>query len=58
MAREECVSMDILINNVPCEGPYGCDSLVPVILPAGYALTVYGPNYKKTFRGGATPWWR
>lgn len=23
-----------------------------VILPTGYSMTVYGPNYRKTFTGG------
>jgi hypothetical protein len=58
MVRERRMSAEVVINNVPCEGPYGCDTLVPIILPSGYTLTVHGPNYKKTFQGGATPWWR
>jgi hypothetical protein len=49
---------DVVINNVPCVGRYGCDALVPVILPDGYSLTVHGPNYRKTYTGGAKPWWR
>ncbi|WP_268844421.1 DddA-like double-stranded DNA deaminase toxin [Streptoalloteichus hindustanus] len=49
----------VVTNNTPCQGPLGCDTLLPVVLPEGYALTVYGPNnYRRTFRGGAEPWWR
>ncbi|WP_086821612.1 DddA-like double-stranded DNA deaminase toxin [Allokutzneria sp. NRRL B-24872] len=48
----------VLINNRPCRGPFGCDTLVPVLLPAGSTLTVLGNDgYRKTFEGGATPWW-
>lgn len=50
--------VDVVINNLPCVGRFGCDALVPVILPAGYSLTVHGPNYRKTYTGGAKPWWR
>nr|WP_245589831.1 DddA-like double-stranded DNA deaminase toxin [Amycolatopsis balhimycina] len=31
---------------------FGCDTLLPVILPKGYSLTVHAPNYRKTFTGG------
>jgi hypothetical protein len=48
----------VVINNTPCPGPYGCDELVPVLLPEGCTLTVHGPNnFTKTYRGGATPPW-
>ncbi|TNC23724.1 DddA-like double-stranded DNA deaminase toxin [Amycolatopsis alkalitolerans] len=44
---------ELVINNRPCVGPLGCDSLLPVLLPKGYAVTVYGPDgYKETFQGG------
>ncbi|GAA3432829.1 hypothetical protein GCM10018954_024320 [Kutzneria kofuensis] len=48
----------LVINNRPCKGDLSCDELVPVILPAGYSLTVHAPNYRKRFTGGAEPWWR
>jgi nucleic acid/nucleotide deaminase of polymorphic system toxin len=52
-------SATVVINNTPCPGPYGCDELVPVLLPEGYTLTAHGPNgFVKTYRGGATPPWR
>jgi hypothetical protein len=28
-------SVTLAVNHVPCEGPMGCDALVPVILPEG-----------------------
>lgn len=44
---------ELVINNRPCVGPLGCDSLLPVMLPEGYSVTVYGPDgYKQTFEGG------
>jgi nucleic acid/nucleotide deaminase of polymorphic system toxin len=52
-------SATVVINNIPCPGPYGCDELVPVLLPEGCTLTVHGPNnFTKTYQGGATPPWR
>ncbi|CRK60278.1 hypothetical protein [Alloactinosynnema sp. L-07] len=43
---------EVVINNVPCRGIYGCDQLLPVLLPEGYSITVHGPNYRRTFTGG------
>lgn len=44
---------ELVLNNRPCLGPLGCDSLLPVLLPEGYSVTVYGPDdYKTTFEGG------
>ncbi len=51
-------NMDLVINNVPCPGKWGCDNLVPVILPAGYTLTVHGPGWRKSYSGGSSPWRR
>lgn len=48
----------LAINHVPRQGPLGCDTLVPVVLPDGYTLTVYGPGYYKQFTGGRPPWRR
>ena len=48
----------VVINHRPCKGRLGCESLLPVLLPEGYTLTVHGPNYRKRFTGGAKPWWR
>ncbi len=43
---------EIVINNAVCPGVFGCIRLLPVLLPAGYSLTVHGPGYKRTFKGG------
>lgn len=52
-------SATLVINNTPCPGPFGCDALVPVLLPEGCTLTVHGANnFTKTYRGGAVPPWR
>lgn len=58
MLRERRQHADVVINNQPCRGRFGCDTLLPILLPDGYSLTVHGPGYTKTFTGGATPWWR
>lgn len=52
MVRQGQRHVEVVINNRPCPGPYGCDELLPVILPAGYSMTVRGPNYRKTYTGG------
>jgi hypothetical protein len=44
MRKNGIRSATLVVNHVPCEGPLGCDALVPVILPTGYTLTVYGTN--------------
>jgi hypothetical protein len=53
----------VVVNHVVCVGDFGCDTLVPVILPAGATLTVRaldgeGNRTSKTYQGGAMPWWR
>jgi hypothetical protein len=58
MVRDKIAHATLVINNRPCRGPSSCDTLLPVMLPAGYSLTVHGPNYRKTFSGGANPPWR
>ena len=51
-------SATLVVNNVPCEGPLGCDALLPVILPNGYTLTVYGPDgFVREYQGGETSSW-
>ncbi|WP_436499617.1 DddA-like double-stranded DNA deaminase toxin [Actinokineospora sp. HUAS TT18] len=48
----------LVINHVPCPGRMGCDSLVPVILPEGYTLTVYGANgFYRVYHGGKKSKW-
>lgn len=58
MVREGRKHVDVSLNNRPCKGPYGCDTLVPIILPEGYSMTVHAPKYRKTFTGGVKPWSR
>jgi hypothetical protein len=50
----------VVIDNKPCPGDFGCEVLVGAILPAGSALTIYGPDgFKKTISGGTrAPWQR
>ncbi|PPK66241.1 SCP1.201-like deaminase [Actinokineospora auranticolor] len=44
----------LAINNVPCVGDLGCDTLIPRILPAGYTMTVHGANgFHKVYHGKA-----
>ncbi|MDQ3402933.1 MAG: Imm1 family immunity protein [Actinomycetota bacterium] len=43
--------IDIAINNVPRASVFGCDTLLSIMLPEKYSMTVYGPNYRKTFKG-------
>ena len=45
---------DIVINNPngPCQGPLGCDALLPRFLPPGSELTVHWPGgQRQTYRG-------
>jgi hypothetical protein len=49
--------VSVVLNQAPCRGPRGCDTLVPVLLPEGCTLTVHRPNMRKTYTGGARPWW-
>jgi hypothetical protein len=58
MVREKRRHVEIAINNRPCPGRFGCEVLLPAILPEGYSMTVHGPGYQQTFVGGKKPWWR
>ncbi|GAA4527567.1 DddA-like double-stranded DNA deaminase toxin [Amycolatopsis samaneae] len=42
MARTGLDDVTVTINNLPCPGPMGCDTLLPAVLPPGAKLTVYG----------------
>jgi hypothetical protein len=44
----------IVQNNGPCLGPFGCAELLSAMLPDGCSVTVYAPDYRRTFTGGAT----
>ncbi|WP_434451791.1 DddA-like double-stranded DNA deaminase toxin [Lentzea sp. E54] len=62
MAQKGITDATVTINHVPCKGDFGCDPLVPIVLPEGSSLTVYGINrqgvmMKKTYTGGAKPSW-
>ncbi|CCH29314.1 hypothetical protein BN6_19930 [Saccharothrix espanaensis DSM 44229] len=49
----------VVINNRPCAGRFGCETLVGLILPEGSTLTVYGSGgYEQTIRGGLRPPWQ
>ncbi|MCP3805111.1 hypothetical protein NLX83_38185 [Allokutzneria sp. A3M-2-11 16] len=48
----------LVINNRPCRGILGCATLIGIMLPEGYSLTIHAPNYHKRIPGGAKPWWR
>ncbi|MCE7000028.1 hypothetical protein LZG04_35215 [Saccharothrix sp. S26] len=63
MVEEGIQHATVVINNVPCVGRFGCDTLVPILLPEGATLTVHGTNekgerFRKRYTGGARPWWR
>ncbi|GAA1303443.1 DddA-like double-stranded DNA deaminase toxin [Saccharothrix xinjiangensis] len=63
MVRDGIRHATVLINDTPCVGRFGCDTLVPILLPAGATLTVHGMNakgerFRKRHTGGANPWWR
>ncbi|MEU7524131.1 DddA-like double-stranded DNA deaminase toxin [Saccharothrix sp. NPDC042600] len=63
MVREGVQHATVVINNTPCVGRFGCDTLVPILLPPGSTLTVHGVNaqgerFRKRYTGGARPWWR
>jgi hypothetical protein len=63
MAERGIRHATVVINWTPCKGPFGCDTLVPVLLPEGSTLTVYGvtangTKFRKRYTGGAQPWWR
>jgi len=42
MRQEGIQDVTVVINHQPCEGPLGCDTLLPRVLPEGSTLTVYG----------------
>ncbi|CRK56025.1 hypothetical protein [Alloactinosynnema sp. L-07] len=58
MRKNGIRSATLVLNNVPCKGPMGCDALVSVVLPPGYMLTVYGTDgFRREYRGGGTSKW-
>jgi Double-stranded DNA deaminase toxin A len=55
MIQQKQRHSNIAINNLPHIGPLGYDSLLPILLPEDYSVTVYGPDgYSQTFTGGKT----
>ncbi|MGX7825361.1 DddA-like double-stranded DNA deaminase toxin [Actinokineospora sp. 24-640] len=52
MVKNGTKNLELTINNRPCLGFLSCDKLLPVLLPEGYTLTVYGPDCKGVFKGG------
>lgn len=62
MAANGIKDATVVINYVPCQGPLGCDTLVPILLPEGATLTVHGitetgERTRTRYSGGAQPWW-
>ncbi|GAA2971413.1 SCP1.201-like deaminase [Actinokineospora diospyrosa] len=55
--RDNAISeVTLAINNIPCVGEWGCDALVPRILPRGYTLTIHGSGgFHAVYRGEASP---
>ncbi len=58
MRRAKIRHASVVLNHIPCRLKWGCDNLLPALLPDGYSLTVHGPNYRKTFTGGKRPPWQ
>jgi hypothetical protein len=63
MVAEGVEHATVVINAKPCVGQFGCDTLVPILLPEGTTLTVHGvtptgERFRKRYTGGARPWWR
>lgn len=42
MRQEDIRDATVVINHRPCDGPLGCDTLLPRVLPEGSTLTVFG----------------
>ncbi|MEV6908056.1 DddA-like double-stranded DNA deaminase toxin [Amycolatopsis sp. NPDC051071] len=42
MARTSLRDVTVTLNHVPCPGPFGCDTVMPSVLPPGATLTVHG----------------
>jgi hypothetical protein len=52
MMRERgLINETIVINNIPCDIPYGCKRYLSEILPPGARLTVVAPGFHDTFVG-------
>lgn len=52
MMRERGLTNEtIVINNIPCDIPYGCKRYLRDILPPGARLTVVAPGFHDTFVG-------
>ncbi|OLR94102.1 DddA-like double-stranded DNA deaminase toxin [Actinokineospora bangkokensis] len=52
MIREGTRKITLVINNRSCPGELSCEALLPVLLPEGYCIEVYGPGYHDEFPGG------
>ncbi|GAA2662749.1 MULTISPECIES: DddA-like double-stranded DNA deaminase toxin [Actinosynnema] len=54
MRASGITSATLVINHVPCDdGMFSCDRMVPVLLPAGSTLTVFGASgFRRTYHGG------
>ena len=41
LRRSSFSEIDLVLNNEPCQGPYGCDESLPKMLPLGKVLRLY-----------------
>jgi hypothetical protein len=58
MRKRHIRSAVLVINNIPCSGAMGCAEIVPVVLPPGYTMTVYGSDgVPREYKGGGTSEW-
>jgi len=53
MRTRKLKNTTLYVNNEPCDtSPYGCERVLPRILPKGSTMTVYGPNgYVRVYEG-------
>ncbi|WP_147460188.1 DddA-like double-stranded DNA deaminase toxin [Actinokineospora cianjurensis] len=56
MRNNKIMRVELAINNIPCVGEWGCDTLVPRILPRGYTMTIHGSGgFHAIYHGEANP---
>ncbi|WP_020387868.1 DddA-like double-stranded DNA deaminase toxin [Kribbella catacumbae] len=51
MRERGLIDETIVINNIPCDIPYGCKRYLRDLLPPGARLTVVAPGFRHTFIG-------
>ncbi|WP_420843992.1 DddA-like double-stranded DNA deaminase toxin [Lentzea albidocapillata] len=50
-ARRRCRSVELVINNPMCRGPYSCAKLLQEILLPGQTLVIHDPRATRVHRG-------